>query len=158
VLPAYPSPREVGRVAAAFLEVEEPHDALRRGGAAAGLGPAVERRGYAPARDLMAYRIDITHDLPDAPRWTADRTRRLSKAEECLIFTDPSSPPTPLAAARLVQTDTYWAVEPAVSFYDTQHGAAVASREDGAVIGILLVDDGHGRIAPVPDSFIKPAE
>jgi GNAT superfamily N-acetyltransferase len=38
------------------------------------LGPAIERRGYAKARDLVAYRLDITEGLPDRLRRMAERS------------------------------------------------------------------------------------
>ena len=37
------------------------------------LGPAVERHGYARAKDMMAYRVDITHGLPERLRRMAER-------------------------------------------------------------------------------------
>jgi len=97
----------------------------------------------------------LTYELPDAEPLPVTQVRRLAEPEELLVLADPSSPPLPLSKARLANANGYWAIEPAVSFNDSLHGAAVASRVDGAVIGILLVDDGRGRIAPLPDSFIK---
>ncbi len=40
------------------------------------LGPAVERLGYAKARDLVAYRLDISNGLPDRPRKIAERASK----------------------------------------------------------------------------------
>ncbi|MBI1372160.1 MAG: MCE family protein [Phycisphaera sp.] len=97
----------------------------------------------------------LTYELPDAEPWPAAQTRRLTAREELLVLTDPSTPPIPLSAARLVQGHGYWVVEPSVSFNDTLHGAAVASRVDGAIIGVLLINEGNGRIAPLPDAFLK---
>jgi len=40
------------------------------------LGPAVERLGYAKARDLVAYRLEISDGLPDRPRKIAERASK----------------------------------------------------------------------------------
>jgi len=40
------------------------------------LGPAVERLGYAKARDLVAYRLDISNGLRDRPRKIAERASK----------------------------------------------------------------------------------
>jgi len=39
------------------------------------LGPAIERCGYAKARDLVTYRLDIRHGLPQSVRSLAERVR-----------------------------------------------------------------------------------
>jgi GNAT superfamily N-acetyltransferase len=39
------------------------------------LGPAIERRGYAKARDLVTYRLDIAEGLPHSLRSLAERAR-----------------------------------------------------------------------------------
>ena len=40
--------------------------------------------------------------------------------------------------------------EKALSIDEDWHGACVVSREDGALLGILLVDEDGPRVGPVP--------
>jgi hypothetical protein len=70
--------------------------------------------------------------------------------EECLAVGDPTSAPLPLAAARLVGGDQSWGLDPAVSLDPTWHGASVLSRADGALIGMVLVEDDEARVALLP--------
>lgn len=61
------------------------------------LGPAVERRGYAKARDLLAYRVDAERRMPEPMRRAAERASRSVRirplnprrfAEEIRLVTD----------------------------------------------------------------------
>lgn len=87
---------------------------------------------------------------PESSAWPSERVRRMDQPEDCVVLSDIVTRPIPLAATRLQPHDPYWAVDPAVSFDPTDHGAAVVARRDGAVVGVLLVDKGIGRIVPLP--------
>jgi hypothetical protein len=63
---------------------------------------------------------------------------------------DPTATPLPLAAPRLAVVDGGWSVDPAVSVDESWHGAAVVARDDGYLVGLLLVEDGEARVALVP--------
>jgi hypothetical protein len=85
--------------------------------------------------------------IEDAPaRWPRDRVRQLEGPEELLLISDPTRPPLALSASRLGGDFEIDSSLPLDSFW---HGAAVIARNDGQLVGILLVGDG-ARIAPVP--------
>ena len=84
------------------------------------------------------------------PSWPADRLRRGGPPEDCLAVGDPTAPPLPLAAARLTAAADGWDVDPSVSLDESWHGAAVVGRADGRLVGLLLVNDGTGRVALLP--------
>jgi hypothetical protein len=82
--------------------------------------------------------------------WPAERMRVPEIPEDCIAVGDPNARPIPLAASRLSRSASGWAVDPAVSVDDAWHGACVVSRADGALVGLLLVDDDEVRVAFVP--------
>ena len=84
------------------------------------------------------------------PVWPARRRRRGDVPEDCLAIGDPTAASIPLAAARLVPDDGAWAVDPAISVFESWHGAAVVARIDGYLVGVLLVEDGVARVALLP--------
>ncbi len=85
--------------------------------------------------------------------WPARQCRRPAEPEDCLIVGDPTAAPLPVAAGRFSATEGSWVVDRAVPIDDTWHGAAVVARADGTLVGLLLVDNGHGRVALLPESF-----
>ena len=86
----------------------------------------------------------------DGPVWTEHRTRAASNPEDCIAVGDPTASPLPLAATRLRGSGTHWTVDPAMPIDATWHGAAVLSRADGKLVGILIVDDDEARVALLP--------
>lgn len=70
--------------------------------------------------------------------------------EDCLIIADPTAPPMVVTAARLERSTSGWTIEQAVSFDESMHGAAVLSRRDGKLVGLLLVENGSGAIVALP--------
>jgi hypothetical protein len=84
--------------------------------------------------------------------WPAARCRAAAAPEDCLAVADPTSTPLPLAASRLAAVDGGWSVDPAVSVDESWHGAAVVARDDGHLLGLLLVEDGEARVALVPET------
>ena len=89
-----------------------------------------------------------------APRgaevWPTVRLRRLAEPEDCLVVTDPATPPIAVAALRIAREDGRWTIDPAIPFEAEQEGAPVVARRDGSVVGLLLCAEGPARIAPVP--------
>ncbi|MCA9291470.1 MAG: MCE family protein, partial [Phycisphaerales bacterium] len=75
----------------------------------------------------------------DEKPWPRARIRRPEAPEDCLVIADPAAEPLPVAAARLTVVDEQWQIDAAVSFDPTWHGAAVLSRVDGRLVGLLLV-------------------
>ncbi len=58
----------------------------------------------------------------------------------------------PLAAARLTVEDGVWLVDPALPVDETWHGACVLSRDDGYLVGLLLVEEDQPvRVALLPE-------
>ena len=84
-----------------------------------------------------------------ATAWPAERVRSLTEPEELLVVADPAFAPIALAAVRLLREESAWRVDPAIAFDETWHGAAVLSRTDGLLVGLLLVAEGGGTIARV---------
>jgi hypothetical protein len=86
-----------------------------------------------------------------AAPWTSAQRRTGGAPEDCIVVGDASAAPFPLAAARLTAADGAWDVDDAIALDGTWHGACVLAREDGLLLGILLVDDdGGARVAFPP--------
>lgn len=85
-------------------------------------------------------------------QWPAERMRKAEHAEDALIVGDPGSAPLPLAASRMTaESANVWLVDKTVSLESSWHGAAVLSRTDGQLIGILVIDDDEvARIVSIP--------
>ncbi len=82
--------------------------------------------------------------------WSAQRQRHGAEPEDCLAIGDYTAAPLPLAAARLELNGHAWAVDPAIAVDESWHGAAVVARADGALLGLLLVEDDVARVALLP--------
>jgi len=82
--------------------------------------------------------------------WPRERMRAAEQPEDCVIFPGSTSSPLPLAATRLIEADGSWQIDRAMSFDQSWHGAAVISRQDGALVGLLLVTDGIGSVGLLP--------
>jgi hypothetical protein len=66
-----------------------------------------------------------------------------------VLVADATDPPLPVAAARLTQApDGTWPVDASFSFAPGWHGAPAVAAADGRLVGVLLVHDGQGVIAP----------
>jgi hypothetical protein len=121
------------------------------------------------ARSTMHGRLallDVTDaGAGEALAWPAKRTRRPTATEDCAVFADPRSNARALSVGRLKAREEAWEVDESVPFDEDWHGAAVLSRRDGRLIGILLVrDQGGALIAMLPafdskgDDRTPPAE
>ena len=69
--------------------------------------------------------------------------------EDCLLIGDVGLPRA-LSVARLRLGDGGWEVDRAIDLDDEWHGACVMARSDDALIGVLLVEKGRGRIVAPP--------
>lgn len=91
--------------------------------------------------------LDLT--IPGAAVWPEERVRVPDGPEDCLVVADGLAPQA-LSAARLSPSERGWEVEKRLTFEPRWHGAIVLSREDGMLVGVLLVTDGRAVVAPVP--------
>jgi hypothetical protein len=105
------------------------------------VSPVWETRGLA----LLDARVSES-------AWPMARRRAAEAPEDCLAVADPTATPLPLAAPRLAVADGGWSVDPAVSVDGSWHGAVVVARDDGYLLGLLLVEDGEARVALVPET------
>lgn len=94
---------------------------------------------------LMTLSID--HDYPV---WT--RTRHSTTPEDTLIVAGPAMADRFVPAARYRAKDSQWTIDPEVPFDPRWHGAAVVAQKDGALIGLLLVDEDKVQVAKLGTS------
>ncbi len=126
----------------------------------AGEKPAIEVAGTTlPPDAAIAWESGglalLSATVNGAP-WPRSRCRRPSaEPEDCLAVADPTAMPLPLAAARLEPHGDGWLLDAALSVDESWHGAAVVARADGALVGLLLVEDGSARVAPMPEEAIS---
>ena len=115
-------------------------------------GQTLDLRGASPwlAADLGVLALKV-----QAPAWPSERIRQpdVNKPEDCVIIADPALDAVPVAAARIMVIDARWHIDGDTSFTPDWHGAAVLSRNDGQLIGVLLVRKGKGTVAPLPQAW-----
>lgn len=122
-------------------DAREDSSVLEAGGAALPLttDPLWQHNGLA----LLAAQAAPTN-------WPKRDLRAPEVPEDGLLLADPTGSPLSLSAARFVVDQGHWRIDSAISIDQSWHGACFIAREDGAVIGILLVDDEEEAfIAPV---------
>ncbi len=107
-------------------------------------GRAVPLAEIAPDQLLAILPVQVSDHV-----WPDRRVRRPADPEDCIAVADPTAPPLPLTAARLAPVGDAWRVDPALPVDGTWHGAAVLSRADGRLIGMLLVEKNGARIARI---------
>jgi paraquat-inducible protein B len=78
---------------------------------------------------------------PARDAWPRTRARAARAPEDCELFGDPYRQPVAVSAARFEPASDGWRLAPVASVDSDWHGAAVVSRRDGALVGLLLVDD-----------------
>ena len=108
-----------------------------------------------------------TVPLTTAPTWTGGRLalldaqveesrrapvarRTATEPEDCLAIGDPTAAPLPLAASRLTPDRDTWLIDPAIAVDVTWHGAAVLARNDGSMVGMIVVAEEAARVVMVP--------
>ena len=93
-------------------------------------------------------RLMIDHQGSTA--WSLDASRMMKNPEDCVVVTDAATAPVLVGAVRLRRSSpAAYEVDDALAFDADLSGAAVMSREDGALVGLLSVDDGKGTILGV---------
>lgn len=75
-----------------------------------------------------------------------------TKPEEMVVWTDRPEALAVIGEARLRQAGALWQVDPAVVLSRDLHGAAVLSRNDGQLLGMLLIQNDRTLIAPLPQA------
>ena len=105
------------------------------------LESTIERHGR-----LAILRGDDVARL-DLPWLSLTRLRAAAAPEDCAIIGDPQSAALPISAGRMsVETredEIVWAIDPSTALDESWHGAAVVSRQDGAIIGITVIEKGR---------------
>ena len=88
----------------------------------------------------------------DPAAWPRELVREAREPESVLVFGDPGQGPRALDASRLTRlTDEgqpkAWNVTDGGGFSRDWHGAAVVGREDGMLVGVLIVEGSDLRVA-----------
>ena len=112
-------------------------------------GGRADARGTAPI-PLPAALAFLPAPQERTKAWPAARLRSPLDAlspEDCLIIAGAGTPPHPIAASALHSDGTSWRAHLTLPIDPASHGAPVVSRQDGAVIGFLLLSDEDPRIA-----------
>ncbi|MCZ6837468.1 MAG: MlaD family protein [Planctomycetota bacterium] len=86
-------------------------------------------------------------------QWLSSLISHPAQPMDCIVISDPALDPLPLAASRLHDQGQHWDVDQSLSIDPSWHGAAVVSRENGHVVGLLIVDDSSARVALLPDTI-----
>ncbi len=105
--------------------------------------PAWEERGIA----VLHLELGLGADQI----WPLARMRAPAAPEDCLAVGDPAIAPLALAAARISADGIFWRIDPVVPIDASWHGAAVVSRSDGQLIGVLMLDGEKAIISPLAD-------
>lgn len=87
--------------------------------------------------------------------WPQQRIRAPKAPEDCVLIGDAQGANVPLSAGRFTREKSHWQVDPSVPLDSTWHGACVVSRQDGALIGVLLVENGRAQVAPLISKLVK---
>jgi paraquat-inducible protein B len=103
---------------------------------------------------LAAFRDPENTD--EEQRWPTGRMRRPKDTEDCLLIGGIGESPIALSRRRLTALDGRWLIDPAVPVVETSVGAAVVSRTDGAIVGVVDYVDGAASVALVADAIITP--
>jgi hypothetical protein len=87
----------------------------------------------------------IEADLPGQRVFPVE-LREAEPSEDLLIVVDADRGPVFISAARLAMEDGYWLIDSEVPLDPSWHGAVAVSVADGAVVGLLLLDEERPRI------------
>jgi hypothetical protein len=86
----------------------------------------------------------------DYPIWPEQKIRQTDQPEDSLILADIELPTRFIGADRYRVAGDSWIVDPQLPFDERWHGAAVMAESDGALLGVLLIDDDAAKVVPVP--------
>ena len=81
--------------------------------------------------------------------WPGEWIRDPESIEDVLVVGDPAAAPLPLSRARFVEEDGAWKIERGMALQEEWNGAFAFSREDGNLVGVLLVENNSARIIPL---------
>lgn len=85
----------------------------------------------------------------EAETWPSARLKAMIEPVDVLLVTSGTEPPISISASRLKATDGRWQVDPSVPLSTEQHGACVVARDDGSVIGLIVIEEGRASVALV---------
>ena len=89
-------------------------------------------------------RMDV--DLPGQPMFPVE-LREADQPEDLLIVIDLDQGPVFVSTAHLTMEDGYWLIDLQVPIDPSWHGGAAVSVADGAVVGLLVLDERRPRVA-----------
>ena len=95
--------------------------------------------------------ISKLSNLPDPFIWSGDQQRQPSEPEDCVIMAGPDTLPVAAGRLRIDSETKRWRVDISVELNEDWHGASVVGQKDGALLGMLLWNDGQ------PEVVIGPA-
>ena len=81
--------------------------------------------------------------------WPADRIRSLGDPEDCMVYAGDDLAPQSIAAYRMKRSSRGLEVNQDLRFSREWNGAPVIAREDGMLVGLLVLVDGHAHVAGV---------
>ena len=85
-------------------------------------------------------------------QWPGALRRKPASVEDCLAISDPNGPHLPLSANRLKAAVDGWRIDPAVSIGESWHGACVLAREDGKLVGMIVVGKAGAKVVFLPQA------
>ncbi len=82
--------------------------------------------------------------------WPDEKRRNATVPEDATIITGEAGTSRFVSAHAFTAENGCWEIDPSIPFAEQWHGACVMADSDGALIGILLVDDDEGKVAFFP--------
>ncbi len=79
--------------------------------------------------------------------WPAARIRRPEKREDAILIADSKQSSLAVGQARFIRHEDYWLVDPSLPLGTDWHGAVALSRQDGALIGIVVIGKAGPQVA-----------
>lgn len=104
-----------------------------------------------PPAEPVVGGLSRLHRRPASTGFAVASTRSPDGPEDCLLVADPATEPLSLARSRFEVGEGGWQVDASQPLGTAWHGAAVVARADGALIGVLVVDDDdEAHVIPLP--------
>ncbi len=85
----------------------------------------------------------------EAETWPSARLKSATEPVDVLLVTSAAEPPLSIASSRLKSAEGSWQVDPSVPLSAEHHGACVVARDDGSVLGLIVIDKGRATVALV---------
>lgn len=98
--------------------------------------------------------LKLDRAIKEAKAWESSRLRKPKALEEVFALAESVESAFAIPMNRLTVTKGVdeWDVTPSFSISPLLHGACVVSRQDAAVLGLIVVDRGIARVAFVPEA------